>query len=91
MNNLESWRECTKPRHEMSAAEIASAAIRPTNAGAQSTTFLLPDAFNYDASPTGNFDDTVEVSRVLKVAHGPKKPKLQLRRWISILTKKWAR
>jgi hypothetical protein len=73
MNNLESWRERTKPRHEMSAAEIASAAIRLTNAGAQSTTFLLPDAFNYDASPTGNFDDTVEVSRVLKVAHGPKK------------------
>lgn len=74
MNNVESRRhERPKPRHEMTATEIANAAIRLTNAGAQSTTFLLPDDFNYDASPTSSLYDTVEVSRVLKIAHGPKK------------------
>lgn len=74
MNNLESWRrEHTKARHEMTASEIASATVQLTNAGAQSTTFLLPDDFNYDASPTGDFYNTVQVSRVLKIAHGPKK------------------
>jgi hypothetical protein len=74
MDNSESWHcERPKPWREATAEEIASESIRLTNSGAQSTVFRLPDHLNYDASPTGSFYNTVEVSRVLKIAHSPKR------------------
>lgn len=74
MRDLELARyERSKPWHELTAKNVASDCIPLGNHGAQSAVFRLPRYFNYDVSPTGNLNDTVEVSRVLRIAHNPQK------------------
>ena len=74
MNNAEpQLRKHPEQWHRMTAEEAANTSIRLSHTGAQSTVFRLPDYFNYDASPTASLYDTVEISRVLKIAHGPKR------------------
>ena len=55
----------------LSPKEIANDCIRLPKAGAQSTTFRLPAYFNHEIWLSDTFEDTLEMPRVLKIAHYP--------------------